>query len=68
MGKPQIKCHIQVSNFPEKYLNHLAKFQISNPHFSSNPKSFQLNLKSNIKSFMKMNVQIDFQEEAVEPT
>jgi len=56
MGKSEIKSHIS-----EKCLNHLAKSQISNPYFPSNCKYFKSNLEPNIKSFMKMNVWIDFQ-------
>jgi len=48
MGKSQITLKSQI--FPEKYLNHLAKSQIT--IFSSSPKS----LKSNLKSFMKIKV------------
>jgi len=51
MGK---KSHIvsrtQISNLSRKVFKSFC--QISNLHFSSNPKSFKSNLKWNLRSFM----------------
>jgi len=54
MGKSQIKSHIQISNLSRQIFKSFS--QISNPHSSSNYRYFKSNLKSNIKSLMKMKV------------
>jgi len=48
MGKSEIKSQI----FPEKYLNHLAKSQIFNPHFFLKSQIFQVISQINLKIFL----------------